>query len=74
VTPICTPDRPTAIMSSNCHRDHFGASFDIATAAGETAHSACVGFGVERVALALLHTHGLDPGGWPAGVRDRLWP
>jgi len=24
--------------------------------------------------LALLHTHGLDPGAWPAEVRAQLWP
>jgi hypothetical protein len=59
-------------MSSNCHRDHFAVPFGIETADGAVAHSACVGFGIERVALALLRRHGLDPARWPAPVRDRL--
>jgi hypothetical protein len=73
VTPICSTEKPTAIASSNCHRDHFGVPFGITTADGETAHSACVGFGMERITLALLHTHGLDLSRWPAAVRTRLW-
>jgi seryl-tRNA synthetase len=64
----------TAITSANCHGDHFGVAFDLRTVDGEVAHSACVGFGVERITLALLWAHGLDPTTWPAGVRDRLWP
>jgi hypothetical protein len=31
-----------------------------------------VGFGLERVALALFKTHGLDPRSWPADVRNVL--
>jgi seryl-tRNA synthetase len=73
VTPVCSTERPTAIMSANCHRDHFGVPFDIADASGSTAHSACVAFGVDRVTLALLKAHGLDPAGWPAVVRRLLW-
>ncbi len=30
------------------------------------AHTACLGFGLERITLALLRTHGLDPDAWPA--------
>ncbi|HXW33517.1 MAG TPA: amino acid--[acyl-carrier-protein] ligase, partial [Acidimicrobiales bacterium] len=74
VTPICSEERPTAIMSANCHRDHFGLPFAIETDDGETAHSACVAFGVDRVTLALLARHGLDLERWPTSVRDRLWP
>ena len=36
------------------------------------AHSACVGFGLERVALALFKTHGLKLSAWPREVRDVL--
>jgi seryl-tRNA synthetase len=64
----------TACVSCNCHLEHFGAPFGITTAAGEVAHSACVGFGLERITLALLRTHGLDVSAWPAGVREKLWP
>ena len=72
VSPICSTERPTAITSANCHLDHFGDSFDIRTNDGEVAHTACVGFGLERITLALLHTHGLDPTQWPSGVRGAL--
>ena len=43
----------TAIASGNYHEDHFGAEFDLHGADGSMAHSACFGFGLERVALAL---------------------
>ncbi len=62
------------MSSSNYHLDHFGAGFSITTAEGETAHSACVGFGVERIALALLYRHGLEPERWPVELREGLWP
>jgi hypothetical protein len=73
VTTVGSPDSPTAIMSSNCHREHFSVPFGIETPDGRPAHSSCVGFGIERVALALLRRHGLDPASWPASVRSRLW-
>ena len=66
--------RPTAIMSINYHQDHFGLDFGIKTAGGETAHSACFGFGLERITLALFRTHGTDTNSWPADVRALLWP
>ena len=72
VTTVASAAKPTAIASANCHREHFGVAFEISTPGGGPAHSACVGFGVERITLALLRAHGLDPGGWPASVRDRL--
>jgi seryl-tRNA synthetase len=72
VVPICSEEKPTAIGSSNYHLDHFGAAFDIRTHDGAVAHSACVGFGLERVALALFRTHGLDVAAWPREVRDVL--
>lgn len=72
VVPICSEEKPTAIGSCNYHLDHFGAAFGIRTHDGAVAHSACVGFGLERVALALFRTHGLDAGAWPREVRDVL--
>ena len=72
LVPITSEDQPTAITSSNYHLDHFGIAFDIRTSDGEVAHSACVGFGLERVALALFRTHGMDPDAWPAEVRSVL--
>jgi seryl-tRNA synthetase len=73
VTPIHSAEHPTAIASANCHLDHFGEPFGIVTADGEVAHSCCFGFGLDRITLALLRTHGLHPGVWPAVTRDRLW-
>jgi seryl-tRNA synthetase len=72
VIPICSTERPTAIGSCNYHLDHFGVAFDIRTHDGEVAHSACVGFGLERVALALFKTHGLALARWPSQARDVL--
>ncbi len=71
-TPIGSPDHPVAIISGNCHRDHFGHPFSIHSEDGATAHSACVAFGVDRITLALLWQHGLDLDGWPAEVRAAL--
>ncbi|MGN7132598.1 amino acid--[acyl-carrier-protein] ligase [Rhodococcoides corynebacterioides] len=62
-------DEGTAVVSCNCHREHFGHTFDIRTADGEEAHSACVGFGMERIALAMFRTHGLDVTRWPEALR-----
>jgi seryl-tRNA synthetase len=65
---------PTAIASFNYHRDHFSAAFEIERAGGGEVHTACLGFGQERIVLALLDRHGLDPATWPAAVRRELWP
>jgi seryl-tRNA synthetase len=64
---------PTALASFNYHRDHFCLTFGIHTAGGAVAHSACAGFGHERIVLALLAAHGRDPVAWPAEVREQLW-
>jgi len=74
LVPICSTEAPTAIMSFNYHQDHFGQRFGIRGAAGETAHTACVGFGLERITLALLRHLGMDPASWPAATRAQLWP
>jgi seryl-tRNA synthetase len=72
LVPIAGPD-PTAVASFNYHQDHFGGLHSITTADGGVAHTACLGFGHERVVLALLKTHGLDVGAWPEAVRRELW-
>ncbi len=63
---------PTACMSFNYHMDHFGAVWDIADANGQTAHTGCVAFGMDRLAVALFCIHGLNPVAWPASVREAL--
>jgi seryl-tRNA synthetase len=74
LAPIGDAEHLTAVGSCNCHLDNLTAPFGITTADGEVAHSACVGFGLERVVLALYAAHGLDPDRWPRSVRERLWP
>ncbi len=74
LVPVISLEAPTAVCSFNYHQSHFGSTFDIRTADGETAHTACLGFGLERVAMALFRTHGFDPQAWPARVRSQLWP
>jgi seryl-tRNA synthetase len=73
VVPLGGPE-PTAVASFNLHRDHFGSVYGIALADGSVAHSACLGFGHERIVLALLRRHGLRPDRWPeeihAGLRE----
>jgi seryl-tRNA synthetase len=63
----------TACASFNLHREHFSAKYGIELADGQIAHTACLGFGHERIVLALLSAHGLDPDAWPAEVRGQLW-
>jgi seryl-tRNA synthetase len=66
-------DRRGAIASMNYHRDHFGEHFGIALErAPEVAHTACVGFGLERVTLALANRHGTRVAAWPRGVREAI--
>jgi seryl-tRNA synthetase len=64
----------TAITSSNCHESHFGDAFGLRTPDGAPAHSACIGFGLERITLALFKRYGADVDGWPGEVRSALWP
>ncbi|HZP98585.1 MAG TPA: amino acid--[acyl-carrier-protein] ligase [Reyranella sp.] len=72
LVPITSTESPTACVSFNYHRDLFGRAWNIVTSAGDIAHTACVGFGVERITLALLKHHGFDIAGWPKSVRDVL--
>ncbi len=72
VTAVASEEKLTAISSSNCHLDHFGKEFNIKTSDGNDAHTACIGFGLERIALALFKKHGLDPDKWSPEVRGIL--
>ncbi|MVA27680.1 amino acid--[acyl-carrier-protein] ligase [Agrobacterium vitis] len=71
--PITSVDKPTACMSFNYHQDAFGSKWGLNLEDGSVAHTACVGFGLERIALALFHHHGLDVKAWPQSVRSALW-
>jgi seryl-tRNA synthetase len=72
VVPITSSERPTAVASANWHQDHFGELFAIHQSGGTTAHTACVGFGLERITLALLRTHGVRLRDWHPDVRAAL--
>ena len=73
LVPVRSHDEPTACMSFNYHQDHFGLTWDLVLADGSTpAHTGCVAFGMDRLAVALFVTHGADPQAWPASVRQAL--
>jgi len=73
VVPIAGPE-PTAVASFNYHQDHFSSVYGLEMDGGgdPTAHTACLGFGLERITLALVKQHGLDQDRWPAAVREEL--
>ncbi|EFO33028.1 tRNA synthetase class II [Roseibium sp. TrichSKD4] len=73
LVPINSTEKPTACMSFNYHTDNFGKAWDIRLPDGNPAHTACVGFGLERITLALFRHHGLDVDAWPDEVRSALW-
>jgi seryl-tRNA synthetase len=74
MVPVISLEKPTAICSFNWHQDHFSAAFGIRNGDESMAHTACMGFGLERVTLALIKAHGFDPATWPDSVRAQLWP
>jgi seryl-tRNA synthetase len=63
--------RPTACMSFNYHREHFGQVWGL-QAGNELAHTGCVAFGMDRLVVALFANHGLDLARWPAAARRAL--
>ncbi|MCE9607258.1 MAG: amino acid--[acyl-carrier-protein] ligase [Planctomycetia bacterium] len=69
---VATAEKPTAITSCNYHQNHFGHTFDIRTQDGEECHTSCIGFGLERIALALFMKHGFEPAHWPYDVKNIL--
>jgi seryl-tRNA synthetase len=72
LVPINDGAPPTACMSFNYHMDHFAHAWPLRTADGEPAHTGCVGFGIERLTLALLRHHGFALAKWPRRVREAL--
>ena len=70
--PVISEEEPTACMSFNYHLDHFGSTWNLSTASGSVAHTSCVAFGMDRLALAVFATHGIDSEAWPASVRELL--
>jgi seryl-tRNA synthetase len=64
--------RPTACMSFNCHREHFGQVWGLQDSRGQLAHTGCVAFGLDRLVVALFANHGVDLARWPASTRRAL--
>ncbi|MGO9761025.1 MAG: amino acid--[acyl-carrier-protein] ligase [Solirubrobacteraceae bacterium] len=72
LTQIAGPES-TAVASFNYHQDHFAGAYGIEFADGAPVHTACLGFGLERITIALLRKHGFEIDGWPAAVCSQLW-
>ena len=72
--PVNSTESLTACTSFNYHMDHFSQVWELRMPDDSKAHTACIGFGVERLTLALFRHHGLRPGQWPERVRTVLWP
>jgi len=70
--PVHSEEEPTACMSFNYHLDHFSSAWKLRSERGATVHTGCVAFGLDRLALALFTTHGLDTQKWPEAVRENL--
>ena len=63
---------PTACMSFNYHREHFGHVWGIHDIDGQEAHTSCVAFGIDRLAVAMFANHGVNLKSWPAQTRAAL--
>jgi len=72
MVPVRASQAPTACMNFNYHPDHFGETWGLPRADSEPAHTACVAFGIDRLAIALFATHGIETAKWPSAVRANL--
>jgi seryl-tRNA synthetase len=72
LVPALSEEKPTACMSFNYHKDHFGVTWDMRASDGTPAHTGCVAFGMDRLTVALFAMHGTDPDRWPPIVRQTL--
>ena len=61
--------RKIALASVNDHRDFFTKEFEVTGRDGIRAESCCLAFGLERVALAILEQHGVEPQALSAELR-----
>jgi seryl-tRNA synthetase len=70
--PLYSAEQPTACMSFNYHRDHFGLVWGIRDVSDATVHTGCVAFGIDRLAVALFWKHGPDIRDWSMSLRSLL--
>jgi len=64
-------DKWLAVSSVNYHRDSIIKSFNISTD-NPGYHSGCIGFGLDRLAIALFSQFGIDFNFWPVNVKLSL--
>jgi len=64
--------KPTACMSFNYHKEHFGEVWGLHDERHQLSHTGCVAFGMDRLAVALFANHGIDLARWPASARQAL--
>ncbi len=62
-------DGVRAIGSSNYHKGHFSSAFGFHGQDRKEVHTSCIGFGLERLVLALVNVHGEDLANWPEYLR-----
>ena len=72
LVPLRPEEQPTACMSFNYQRDHFGVTWNIKDANNAPAHAGCAAFGMDRLAAPMFHIHGTMIANWPASVRELL--
>jgi seryl-tRNA synthetase len=72
LVPLASDENPTACVSFNLHLTKMAQAFSLMLEDGEYASTACVGFGLERLALSVLRHHGTDEAGWPEPLRTSL--
>jgi seryl-tRNA synthetase len=71
LAPLPYSGKKLAVGSINYHQDFFGRSFAIQAGAAP-AHTGCLGFGYERLALAFIAQHGVEEKNWPDAVLSGL--
>lgn len=72
LVPVRSAEQPTACMSFNYHQDHFGTTWGLRDERGSVSHTCCAAFGMDRLAVALFCTHGVETRRWPVSVRKAL--
>ena len=60
-----------AVGSANNHRSYFDETYDI-TINKNSAHSACIAFGIERWLVAFTVSYGQHPSAWPLDVLEEI--
>ena len=71
-TDISTGASSTSLVDSDTVLRRALLGGDLNLADGSPAHTGCVAFGMDRLAVAMFATHGADLDAWPAGVREAL--